>query len=412
MLATCPALASGDAFLGSLLRHIDCQGRTLGAAGYEALAAPTSPVGLALTSLLVIFVALFGLRLALRQATTLRDAVVAVIKIGIVLTLATSWPAFQVVVYDVIVEGPAQVARALGFSTGAARADVLINRLQAADQAIVHLTNLGTGRGEFSVLPQPAGSLSGEAAQRFPISDNPAFGWARVVFLSSTVAAFAAVRLTAGLLLALAPLFAALLLFDVARGLFIGWARALAFSFLASIAVALVLGIELALLEPWLNDAISVRQGGGVVPSTPVELLALCLAFAVALVGSLGLLLRMSFMGSVSPQHPLQTLADRIDSAMTAPEAAAIATASGGGGAGQAPSRALVVADAVAAAQRRERARTVIAGAGLSAQSGGLAPMQGAAGSSDDLVIPNFGPAGRRVRPRTSLGARLRDHRS
>jgi type IV secretion system protein VirB6 len=412
MLATCPALASGDAFLGSLLRHIDCQGRTLGAAGYEALAAPTSPVGLALTSVLVIFVALFGLRLALGEATTLRDAVVAIVKIGIVLTLATSWPAFQVVVYDVIVDGPAQVARALGFSTDSSGAEALINRLQDVDRAIVHLTNLGTGRGEFSVLPQPAGSLSGEAPQRFPISDNPAFGWARVLFLSSTVAAFAAVRLTAGLLLALAPVFAALLLFDMAKGLFVGWARALVFTFLASIAVALVLGVELALLEPWLNDAISARRGGGVVPSTPVELLVLCLAFAAALVGSLGLLLRMSFMGSVSLQNPLRILVDRIGSATTASEAAGVATASGGPHAGQTPSRALVVADAVAAAQRRESARTVTAGAGLSARSGGRAPMQGAAGLWDDLVIPSFGPAARRARPRTSLGARLRDHRS
>src|SRR3546814_5816807 len=39
--------------------------------------------------------------------------------------------------------------------------------------------------------------------------DNFALGFARVVFLVATIASFAAVRIVAGLLLALAPLFAA-----------------------------------------------------------------------------------------------------------------------------------------------------------------------------------------------------------
>lgn len=411
MLATCPALASGEAFLGSLLRHIDCQGRTLGLTGYEALAAPTSPIGLALTSVLVIFVALFGLRLALGEATTLRDAVVAVVKIGVVLTLATSWPAFQVVVYDVIVDGPAQVVQAMGLSADTAGTGGLISRLQAADQAIIQLTNLGTGREEFSVLPSSAGPLSGEAAQRFPISDNPAFGSARVLFLSASVAAFAAVRLTAGLLLALTPIFAALLLFDQARGLFIGWSRALVFAFVASIAVAVVLGVELALLEPWLNETISLRRAGGVVASAPVELLVLCLGFAVALAGSLALLLRMSFMEHASLRNPFRLMGYPREAPMPA-SVSAVATPSERPANDPAPSRAVVVADAVAAAQRRESARTFTSGGSPAGQSGRLAPMQRAAAPSEELIIPNFGPASRRSRPRTSLGARLRDHRS
>lgn len=411
MPATCPALASGDAFLGSLLRHIDCQGRTLGLAGYEALSAPASPLGVVLTSLLVIFVALFGFRLALGEATTLRDAVVAVVKIGIVLTLATSWPAFQVVVYDVIVDGPTQIAHMMGLSSGAAGAGGLINRLQGADQAIIHLTNLGTGREEFSVLPSPAGSLTGEAPQRFPISDNPAFGWARVLFLSSTVAAFAVVRIMAGLLLALAPVFAALLLFDLARGVFIGWGRALVFTFFASIAVAALLGVELALLEPWLNDTIRLRQAQALTPTAPVELLVLCLAFAAALIGALGLLLRMSFMAPVPLRNPLRIWGDPALAAEPS-LATAVGAPAGRIGADQAPSRALVVADAVAAAQRRESSRTFASGARSSAALGGAAPMPRPGRPSDDLVIPNFGPAARRARPRTSLGARLRDHKS
>lgn len=410
MLATCPALGSGGAFLGSLLRHIDCQGRTLGLAGYETLAAPTSPVQIALTSALVIFVALFGLRLALGESTTLRDAVVAVVKIGIVLTLATSWPAFQVVVYDVVVDGPAQLGAAIGPTPDTAAAPGLINRLEGADRAIIRLTNLGTGREQYSVLPQAAGA-PGEAAQRFPIADDPAFGWARVLFLSGTVAAFAAVRLTAGLLLALAPVFSALLLFRVGGGLFSAWVRALAFTFLASIGVAVVLGVELALLEPWLNETIRLRRAQALAPSAPVELLVLCLGFTAALIGTLGILLRATLVGHVSFGSLFRRADDGAVAVTSAPPTAAPSAPPGHFPTYRAPSRALAVADAVAAAQRRERSGAFSPGARQGAGRGQMAPPRATA-RADDLVIPDFGSTARRTRPRVSLGARLRDRRS
>ncbi|MBL7396112.1 type IV secretion system protein, partial [Escherichia coli] len=54
-----------------------------------------------------------------------------------------------------------------------------------------------------------------------------ALGTARVTFLTATIAAYASVRLVAGLLLALGPLFIALLLFEGTRSLFEGWVRGL-----------------------------------------------------------------------------------------------------------------------------------------------------------------------------------------
>ena len=52
-MATCPTLSSGETFLSSLLLHIDCQGRTLGTVGYQALAQPDSIIGVTLTSLIL-----------------------------------------------------------------------------------------------------------------------------------------------------------------------------------------------------------------------------------------------------------------------------------------------------------------------------------------------------------------------
>src|SRR3546814_8627263 len=68
--------------------------------------------------------------------------------------------------------------------------------------------------------------------------------------LPISIASFAIVRIAAALLLALAPLFVAFLLFDGTRRLFEGWAKALIATALGSLAIAVAVGIELAFVEP------------------------------------------------------------------------------------------------------------------------------------------------------------------
>lgn len=406
-MATCPRLSTGEAFLSTLLRHIDCQAQTIGADGYQALADPGSPFALALTGLLTIFVALFGLRMMLGQTPTIRDGVMAVVKIGVVLTIAASWPAYRTVVYDVVVQGPAQLSAMLGRAAGLPGADGdLVNRLQEADASIIRLINHGTGRDDLAALPS---SNPNEPAQRTPIADNPAMGWARVFFLSSTIAAFAAVRLTAGVLLALAPLFAGLLLFDMARGLFFGWLRTLVFALLASVATTIVLGVQLALLEPWLAQVIQLRQSNALAAAAPIELLVICLAFALALFASLGILLRLAFTVHVpsgrSEMKETQTpVSDHSEPQpkLAPPERMAPEHAS---------PRAQAVASALMAAQRRERANSPPLSTGALAVATGRLP-SGSFNTGDDFAIPSTGQALRRTRPRKSVSAVLRDRRS
>jgi type IV secretion system protein VirB6 len=401
-MATCPAVSTGDAFLSTVLRHIDCQGQTIGSVGYQALSDPGSAFSLALTGLLTIFVAIFGLRLMLAGALTLRDGVLAMVKIGVVLVIATSWPAYRVLAYDVIVHGPAEVGAAIGRPTGLPGAHgELIGRLQIADAAIIRLTSLGSGRNDpANAFQAPANGPAGPP-QHVPIPDDPAFGSARVLFLSGTIAAFVVVRLMSGLLLALAPLFAGLLLFDIARGLFVGWLRALVFTFLASIATTFILGIELVLLEPWLAHVLALRQAQEMTASAPVELLILCLAFALALAGSFALILRLAFMIHIPTAPSLAPLLSRISvvqEPVVAPSPRAELI--------QPPSRAQVVARALTAAQTRE----------LASQPGAAPTFRRsvvqAAAPADEFAIPSSAQALRRTRSRTSSGATLRDRRS
>ena len=69
----CTAPSSGSGFVSGALDFIDCQAQTIGEAGYQALAQPGSTVSLALTALLTIFVALFGVRLD-RKSTRLNSS--------------------------------------------------------------------------------------------------------------------------------------------------------------------------------------------------------------------------------------------------------------------------------------------------------------------------------------------------
>tara|TARA_R110002124_G_scaffold243235_1_gene408335 strand:- start:43345 stop:44547 length:1203 start_codon:yes stop_codon:yes gene_type:complete len=400
-MATCPALSTGDAFLSTLLNHIDCQAQTIGTMGYQALANPGSPFAMVLTALLTIFIALFGLRMVLGDTPTLRDGVMAVVKIGVVLLIATSWPAYRTLVYDVIVDGPGQLGAAIGRSAGVpGTSGDLIDRLQTSDVAISRLTTLGSGLSDLTSKAPAASNIS----ERAPIADDAAFGSARILFLSATVAAFAVVRLMAGILLALAPLFAGLVLFDLATGLFVGWLRALAFTLFASVAVTIILGVELALLEPWLTQVLQLRHARIITAAAPIELLVLCLAFALALVGALALSLRLAFT------NPLP-LGQRIVSMLspTIEQLQPIAAAPHGPERSHSSPRAQAVASALIASQRRERAQSS-SGSSMTIQH--TAARARSTESTDGFAIPSFGQALRRTRQRKSTGAALRDRRS
>lgn len=405
-MAVCPTPSAEGAFLSALLRHIDCQGQTIGAAGYQALAEPGSPLSLVLTSLLTIFIALFGFRMILGETPSMREGVLAVVKIGVVLLIATSWPAYRTVIYDVIVQGPSQLSVAIGGPAGLPGTNGdLIGRLQVSDDAITRLTTLGSGRDDLQSRPSRDASGAPRELERAPLADDLAFGSARVLLLSSVIAAFAVVKLGAGVLLALAPLFAGLLLFGFARGLFVGWMRALAFTMLSSIAVTLILGVELALLEPWLSQTLQLRHARVITPEAPIELLVLCLAFAIALAGTIAVILRLAFalhlpFGARASVRA-QDLADRFELPRSSREQPTGPVRS---------DRALAIANAVSAVQRREAYRPAAFAVHSLTKASSAGAARAAAASAG--AAPASSQALRRTRPRKSAAAALRDRRS
>lgn len=391
----CPTPTTGQAFLSGTLGYIDCQAQTIGSVGYQSLADPNSPISLALVSLLTIFIALIGIRMLLGQSFELRDGVIAAVKIGIVLVIATSWPAFRTVFYDVVLRGPAELAGTVSGATGLA-SEGLTARLQAVDDGIVALTTFGSGRAEL--IP----SVTSMRAP--PVTDDFALGFGRSAYLIGVIGATGLVRLSAGILLALAPLFAGFLLFDATRSAFAGWLRGLTAAAIGALALSLLLSVQLAIAEPWLSDVLARRAARIPTLAAPVELFVMMAAFALIGFTVIAAIARVAFAVHLPtqwlsrPDVQPSNVADRpaLARAPSSPSSVMSSRAQ--------TSRALAISDAVATQQRREATTANVAGS-----SGSAINRSATAGIRSPGISSS---SSRRTRTRVSSSAARRDIRS
>jgi type IV secretion system protein VirB6 len=286
---SCIAPPTGSGFLAATLANLDCQAQTIGQAGFMTLASSGSPLALALTALLAIFVAIIGIRFLTGRLLGLDEWVAAALKVGFVFALTASWPAYRTIVYDVVLKGPAELSTSIGQASALPGSDGgLAARLQGVDNGIMALVVAGSGRLDIS-------SRTPQGAVAPPLADDTALGWGKTLFVASIIGSFGLLRFAGGLFLALAPLFAGFLLFDATRFLFFGWLRSLIAIAIGSIGLAVVLGVQLAIFEPWLSQALELRAANVATLSAPFELLALTLAFSLTMLGVFMLALRIAF---------------------------------------------------------------------------------------------------------------------
>ena len=399
-MSACTATPGSTGFIGSVTRFIDCQAELLGSGAWSALAMPGSTLAILLTGFLTIFIALIGYRLLLGDRLTLREGTIAFIKIGAVFALATSWPAYRTLVYDLVTNAPAQLVSEIAQPSAVPGSDgTLVRRLDMADGALVQLAVLGTGspvmaQEDVRIAPPPFAGFNAFA-----------LGGSRILFLLTAVAGLGVVRMVAGLMLALGPFFIAFLLFDSTRSLFEGWVRVLAGAALGMIGVTIALGVQLALLEPWLSGILARRIAGEALPSVPTELLVITSLFAilvVALIIASARLARafrlapiMARAGVASPgrnQAPVAAAPQPVQSSRTDAER----------------SRAAGVADVLVSMQRRESAGTGPGGGRLAVAANTQSSL-----ARDGGVTGRTVPVGqtmrRRARTRTSASADRRD---
>lgn len=397
-MVVCPPFDPLERYVGSVVAWVDCRTLGLGEDAFRALG-PGSPFGMALTGLLTIYVALIGYRLLLGGALTVREGMFAALKIGLVLALATQWPAWRVLVYDVATRTPEAAAagflRSSGLNSGGS--DLIAARVDGVNGALAQVVSTSTSTSAKPQLPgtpppEPTLAALSEAARA---SANSAIG----TLVVTALAGLAGVRIVMGFLLAIGPLLIACLLFEASRGLFMGWLRALAGTFFAAMAIPAVQALQLGIIEPQVRALQGLLAAAQPVGALPQQIYGTTLAFAFCTLGVLGAAVCIG-LGLIWPrgqagwtQGPLQEAGSWVGSARSSAEPGL--------------SRSRQIAAAAASLSQREQRP----------DNNAIAPRRLAIphpGATKSEYEPQFaamplGQTGRRTLQRQSLGARRRD---
>lgn len=215
-MPACAATSSSEAVLTHAIGLVDCYTNNFVFEVYASTFGPGTQFATVLTGALVLYVAIYGLQLAMGRTTlTINEFGPRVLKIGFIVALLTVWGTFQRLVVDV----------AFGAPTGLANEMLSLIGTGANSQAGV----IGAVDAFYDKMMDASTSYMRQAsitALHFYFA--AAFVW----FVTIVVMLFAfgfmlVAKLATALILGVGPVFIALFLFGGTRGLFEGWLRSL-----------------------------------------------------------------------------------------------------------------------------------------------------------------------------------------
>jgi len=290
MSAAC-TMAPDTGAIRAVLWSVDCNTRDFTRTGWEALAGGAM-FQTALTTALVIYVALIGWRLMFApEGARLSEAPRTALKIGTILALVTSWNLFQTLVFDVASKTPAEIATLISASSpGAAVADpggelqLAYDQMTAASTAFAATADVG-----MKPQPVPLGSISPPAPDperadevaRAAEAGRSLAAAANLILLIHT-GLVAASWLVIDILGAIGPLFIGLFLFRQTRGFFVGWVRAMAAAAFISATSWVLILLMLRTLDPWLVALAEQRSINQLDPRTGMSAASLVEVFSLA----------------------------------------------------------------------------------------------------------------------------------
>jgi len=207
--------------VAAALQGVDCVAAEMTGEAFGRLFAPGGALGPVLTILLGLFIALFAVGLLLgRTNLSVRSLVPRMITLGLVLTFATSWIAYQAVVWNLAIAAPDYLASTLTGDTGSATT-TFASKIDIVFTAIEEATKTQAGA--------QAGGAEGGAGGASP--DISAFSPKGILWLGAmllllgTVGVLVTARIGLAVLVALGPIFVVMALFNGTRGLFTGWLK-------------------------------------------------------------------------------------------------------------------------------------------------------------------------------------------
>jgi type IV secretion system protein VirB6 len=251
----CPTLGADTAGLAPALRAIDCLTGQATATAFGRLFGAQGVLIPALTILLTLYVAFFAIGLLTGRSRLGVSALTPrMMTLGLVLTFATSWAAYQNVVWQLATGAPDQLAGLVAGTHGSAtqafadRLDRLFGAVADAAQAAAKPAP-ATATG---ITPAPS-TVGGFSA-------STVLWLAAIMLLLGTVGVMVTAKIALAVLLALGPVFVLFALFGGTRGLFEGWLKGVVLFALAPMLAVLLGGAAVIALTP-VADGIAMSGG-------------------------------------------------------------------------------------------------------------------------------------------------------
>jgi len=269
-VSSCPTFGDGGpSGIAEALRVVDCMSGEAASFAFSRLFGSSALLGQALTAALTLYIAWYAIGLLTgRTSLSVSGLTPRMMTMGVALTFATSWVAYQSVIWNLLVGAPDQIASLLIGTRGSATS-LFADRLDTI----------------FAVVAQAAAATEAAAAggmqQSSSLASGPDLLWlSALLLLLGTVGVLLVARIALAAMLALGPIFIICGLFEGSRGLFEGWLKAAVMFALTPLLAVLIGGGTIAMLSPMLD---SLAAAGGQVPLRLTTTLFLAAAVYCAL---------------------------------------------------------------------------------------------------------------------------------
>lgn len=279
MTICAPLTETASEGVAPALRAVDCLANESTGAAFGRLFGSDGALLPALTVILTLYIAFFAISLLTgRSRLGISALTPRMMTLGLVLTFATSWVAYQGVVWNLAVGAPDQVAGVLMGAKGSAT-QLFADRIDLIFAAIAEVSQT-TGGDQTAAAAGQAGQVAGQIAQGSFTPKN--LMWiSALLLLLGTVGVLVAARIALAVLLALGPIFVVFALFSGTRGLTAGWLRGVVLTAVTPLFVVLGGGMMLELLVPVVAN---LRNEAGIDGRAALALFTIA-AVHVALMG-------------------------------------------------------------------------------------------------------------------------------
>ncbi|MEE4454136.1 type IV secretion system protein [Novosphingobium resinovorum] len=278
------------------LRAVDCVANEMAAGAFGRLFGAGGAMAPVLTIVLTLYIAFFAFSLLTgRSSLGISALSPRMLRLGVVLTFATSWVAYQGVVWNLAIGGPDWIAGILMGAKGSAtqlfgdRIDIVFGAIndisEATSQAAGGASESGAGAAGAAIAAKGAGGL---------FTPESVMWMGALLLLLGTVGVLLTARIALAVLLALGPIFVVMALFGGTRGLTAGWLRGVVLTAVTPLFVVLGGGITLELLVPIISGLVQNANAGEIdgrgamafflVASVHVALMAMVVKVAATMV--------------------------------------------------------------------------------------------------------------------------------